>query len=335
MPKALDVWLAKTSEEALNPELPICDPHHHLWDDPANPHAPYTLAELRADTSAGHNVVRTVFVDCMTHYCADGPEELRPVGETAYAREVAEESARTPGAEIAGLVGYADLTLGERVMPVLEAHLEAGGGRFRGVRHSTAWDPSEGIRSYRNPPPGLLLDAMFRQGAACLARLGLSFDALAYHHQLAEVASFARALPDLTVILNHTGIPLGIGPYAGKREEVFRHWRAGMAELAGCENVFVKLGGMGMPSMGFGWHQREVPATSEELARATAPYFRACIELFGASRCMFESNFPVDKVSASYTVLWNAFKRVVHDLSPAEKAALFHDAAARAYRLVG
>ena len=333
MRENLDAWLAQTQEEAIEPDLPICDPHHHLWDDPRNPYAPYTLPELRRDTGAGHHVVRTVFVDCMTHYRPDGPEELRPVGEIAYARAVAEESARTPGAEIAGLVGYADMTLGDGAMSVLEAHLEAGGGRFKGIRHATGWDPDEAIRSFRNSPPGLLLDDVFRRGVACLDRLGLSFDSQVHHHQLLELASLARAFPNMPVILNHTGLPLGIGPYAGKRDEVYRYWRASMAELATCDNVYVKLGGIGMPSFGFGWHEREVPAPSRALAEAIAPYFRACIALFGPERCMFESNYPVDRASCSYVVLWNAFKRVVHDCSPTDKASVFHDAAARAYRL--
>ena len=328
-----DTWLAKTPEDALEPDLPICDPHHHLWDMPDHPDRHYLLPELIRDTTAGHNVVRTVFVDCMSHYRTDGPEEMRPVGETEFARKVAEESATSPGAEIAGLVGFADMTLGERVMPVLEAHLEAGGGRFRGIRHATGWDPSPDIGAYRNSPPGLLLDPTFREGAACLDRLGLSFDAIAYPHQLLEVASLARALPGLTIVLNHTGQAMGIGPYEGKRDEVFRYWQAGMAELAQCDNVYVKLGGLGMPTFGFGWHTREVPASSLELAEGFAQYHLACIKLFGANRCMFESNFPVDRVSCSYTVLWNAFKRVAEGLSAAEKAEVFHDAAARAYRL--
>ena len=327
-------WLAKTHEEILEPELPICDPHHHLWEEPSNRFYPYGLAQVRADTGSGHNVVRTVFVDCMTHYRTTGPEAMRPVGEIAYAAAVAEESARTSGSEIAGLVGFADLTLGEGVQAVLEAHIEAGRGRFRGIRHATGWDPSPEIGAYRNPPPGLLLDPPFRTGAACLSRMGLSFDAIAYHHQLLELASLARALPELTIILNHTGSPLATGPYAGKRDEVFSTWRAGMAELATCERVYMKLGGMGMPSMGFAWETREAPAGSLELAAAMAPYYRACMELFGPQRCMFESNFPVDKVSYPYAVLWNAFKRVAQDHSPAEKAWLFHDAAAKAYKLL-
>jgi L-fuconolactonase len=339
MPTALDIRLARTVEQALEPALPICDPHHHLWDDPRHPLAPYMLDELRRDTGAGHNVRRTVFVDCMSHYRTEGSEALRPVGEIEFARQVAEASARplaegqVSGAEIAGLVGFADMMLGDRAMPVLEAEIEAGGGRFRGIRHATGWDPNEQIRSYRNSPAGLLLDNTFRRGVACLDRLGLSFDTQVNHHQLLEVASLACAFPRLPIIVNHTGVPIGIGPYASKRDEVFRHWRGGIAELAAHENVFMKLGGLQMHVCGFDWTEREVPPGSEEIARASAPYYRACIELLGAGRCMFESNFPVDRLACSYTVLWNAFKRVAQDLSASEKADLFHDTAARAYRL--
>jgi len=223
--------------------------------------------------------------------------------------------------------------LGEQAMPVLEAEIEAGGGRFRGIRHATGWDPNPEIRSYRNSPAGLLLDSVFRRGVACVDRLGLTFDSQVNHHQLLEVASLARAFPRLTIVVNHTGVPIGIGPYASRRDEVFRHWRGGMAELAAYDNVFVKLGGLQMGVCGFDWTQRDVPPGSEEIALASAPYYRTCIELLGPSRCMFESNFPVDKMACSYTVLWNAFKRVAHDLSPSEKADLFHDAAVRAYRL--
>lgn len=332
MSRELDDWLAQTPEVPLDPELPICDPHHHLWEDRGNRITPYLLDELRRDTSAGHRVVRTVFMECMSHYRTEGPEELRPVGETEFVREVAEESASD--CKIEGIVGFADMTLGERAMAVLEAHIEAGGWRFKGIRHATGWDPNPTIGAYRNPPPGLLLDATFRRGIACLDRLGLSFDAQVYHHQLLEVASLARAFPSLPIILNHTGIPLGIGPYAGKREEVYRYWRDSMAELVPCENIYVKVGGFGMASFGFGWHERKIPVGSEEFAAAIAPYVRTCIELFGPARCMFESNFPVDKAACSYVVLWNAFKRVTQGLSPSEKADLFHDTAARAYRLV-
>ena len=332
MSQELDAWLAQTVEEPLDPELPICDPHHHLWEDRGNRFTPYLLPELRRDT-ADHNVVHTVFVDCMSHYRTEGPEELRPVGETEFVRQVAEGSARTPGCKIMGIVGFADMTLGDAAQPVLEAHVEAGGWRFKGIRHASSWDPSPDIGGYRNPPPGLLLDATVRKGIACLDRMELSFDAQVYHHQLLEVASLACAFPGMPIILNHTGIPLAIGPYADKRDETFTYWRASMAELARCENVFVKVGGFGMGSFGFGWHERERPAGSEAVAAAIAPMVHACIELFDPARCMFESNFPVDRMAFSFTVLWNAFKRVTQDLSPSEKADLFHDTAARAYRL--
>ena len=332
MSQSLDEWLALTPETPLAPDLPLCDPHHHLFDDPTGRRPLYLLDELRRDAE-GLNLVRTVFVDCMSHYLTEGPDAFRPVGETVFVRRVAEQSARTPGCHIAGIVGYVDMTLGDGAQAVLEAHMEAGGARFKGIRHATGWDPTPEIRSYRNQPGGMLLDATFRQGVACVARLGLSFDAQVHHHQLVEVASLARAFPEMPIIVNHTGVPLGIGPYAGKRDEVFRHWRGGIAELAGCPNVFLKLGGVGMSTFGFGWTDRPTPPGSEEIAQATAPYFRACIELLGADRCMFESNYPVDRRACSYVVLWNAFVRVTQDLAPDEIANLFHDTAARAYRL--
>jgi predicted TIM-barrel fold metal-dependent hydrolase len=332
MSETQDEWLALTTEAPLAPDLPICDPHHHLFDDPAGRHPRYLLDELRRDAD-GLNLVRTVFVDCMAHYLAEGPEMLRPVGETIFVRQVAEESATTAGCHIAGIVGYADMTLGDRAQAVLEAHLQAGGARFKGIRHATGWDPTPFIRSYRDQPGGMLLDADFRRGIACVARMGLSFDAHVHHHQLPEVASLARAFPEMPIIVNHTGLPLGIGPYAGQRDDVFRHWRGGMADLAGCPNVYVKLGGTGMAVFGFGWQERPAPPSSEEYARATAPYFEACIELFGAERCMFESNFPVDRSACSYVVLWNAFVRVTRAFSSGEIANLFHDTAVRAYRL--
>jgi L-fuconolactonase len=332
MSQTLDEWLARTAEAPLAPDLPICDPHHHLFDDPDGRRPRYLLDDLRRDAD-GLNLVRTVYLDCMTHYLTTGPEALRPVGETAFVRQVAEESARTPGCHIAGIVGFVDMTLGDGAQAVLEAHLEAGGARFKGIRHATGWDPTPSIRSYRDQPAGMLLDPAFRRGVACLARMGLSLDVHVHHHQLLEVASLARAFPDLPIIADHTGLPLGVGPYAGKRDEVFRHWRGGIAELADYPNVYMKLGGTAMEVFGFGWHERPAPPGSEEYARAIAPYFRTCIELLGAERCMFESNYPVDRRGCSYVVLWNAFVRVTQDLSPGEIGSLFHDTAVKAYRL--
>jgi len=332
MSQTSNEWLALTTEAPLAPHLPICDPHHHLFEDPTGRRPRYLLDDLRRDAD-GLNLVRTVFVDCMSHYLTEGTEALRPVGETTFVRRVAEESARTIGCHIAGIVGYADMTLGDGAQAVLEAHVEAGGARFKGIRHATGWDPTPSIRSYRNQPGGMLLDTAFRRGVNCVARMGLSLDVHVHHHQLLEVASLARAFPEMPIIVNHTGLPLGIGPYAGKRDEVFRHWRGGIAELASYPNVYLKLGGTGMESFGFGWHERPAPPSSEEYAQATAPYLRVCIELLGADRCMFESNYPVDRRACPYVVMWNAFVRVTRDLSAGEIANLFHDTAARAYRL--
>jgi L-fuconolactonase len=324
-------WLARNTEQPVDPGQRICDPHHHLWDHPADR---YRLAELRADTGAGHRVERTVFVECTSAYRDDGPEAMRPVGETEFVAAQAAGSAATPGAQIAGIVGFADLTLGDAVSDVLDAHVEAGDGRFRGVRHASAFDPSPDIRvSHTKPPPGLLGDPSFRSGFAALGRAGLSFDAWLYHPQLTELAELCRAHPDVPVILDHLGGPLGIGPYAERREAVLASWREGLAEVAACANVWLKVGGIGMPIFGGGWHKQAQPPSSHELAAAWGDDIRWCIELFGPDRCMFESNFPVDRRSCSYTTLWNAFQHIAASYSPTERAALFHDTAVRAYRL--
>ena len=317
-------------EDPLEPNLPICDPHHHVWD---RPNSRYLLDQILEDMRGGHNIVSTVFLECSWAYREDGPEALRPVGETEYVDQLAAQTENGSTAVAAGIVGFAELSLGEQVIPVLEAHLAASPERFRGIRRSTAADASPDIRSYKNPPLGLLLDATFREGFACLQRYDLSFDAGVYHHQLTELADLARAFPETMIILNHIGGPLGIGSYAGQRETVFQVWRTGMAEVAACPNVVVKLGGLGMPNYGHGWHERPTPPGSAELAEVMSPYFMWCIEQFGVERCMFESNFPVDNVSYSYITMWNAFKRVTQGFSTEERAALFHDTAARVYRL--
>lgn len=328
-------WLSQVVEDALEPELPIIDPHHHLWD---YPESRYVVTDFLDDTAEGHNIVQSVFVECKSQYRTDGPEATRPVGETEYVRRLADESDtafpdRTKVAS--GIVGYADLTLGAAVDEVLSAHIEAGHGRFRGIRHACAWDASEDVRnSHTNPPEGLLLQESFREGFALLNKHGLSFDAWHYHTQIPQLADLARAFPDTTIILDHLGGPLGIGPYAGKRDEIFQQWRDAIAELAHCPNVSVKLGGLAMKICGFGWHNSDKPPTSDELAEANARYYHYCIEQFGAPRCMFESNFPVDKLSVSYGVLWNAFKKIAQGYSDNERAALFHDTAARVYRLL-
>jgi len=331
-------WLAQTVEAALEPDLPICDPHHHLWEFRADqPEPRYLLDDLLADTNSGHNIVSTVFIECGAMYKDDGPEAMRPVGETEFVNGIAAMSASGQyGATrvAAAIIGHASLLLGDEVAPVLEAQIEAGGGRFRGIRHSVPWDASDEVPVIRGKrPPHLLIDDTYRAGFGHLARLGLSYEAWLYHPQIPELTDLARAFPDTTIILNHFGGVLGVGPYAGKREEIFVTWQADVAELAACPNVVAKLGGLNMEVNGFGWHKQPKPPTSEELMEATRPYYEHTIERFGADRCMFESNFPVDKLTCGYGVLWNSFKRLTASYSDDEKAKLFHDTAARIYRL--
>jgi L-fuconolactonase len=328
-------WLAQVEEPALDPSLPIIDPHHHLWD---YPQSRYLLDELLADTNSGHNILATVFVECGSMYRADGSEALKPIGETEFVQGIAAMSAsgRYGHTRVAaGIVGFANLLLGAHVREVLQAHVTAGPNRFRGIRHAAGWHASDAIRnSHSNPPQSLLLDANFREGFAELAKFNLTFDAWLFHTQIDELTDLAQAFPDTTIVLDHFGGPLGIGPYAGKADEVFEAWRKSVDALALCPNVVAKLGGVNMNLNGFAWHKRPQPPTSAELAAATQRYYLHAIERFGVERCMFESNFPMDKQSCSYVVLWNAFKRMTEKFSAAEKAALFHDTAARVYRLV-
>ncbi|MYE80966.1 MAG: amidohydrolase family protein [Gammaproteobacteria bacterium] len=327
-----EVWLAQVEEEILEPDLPICDPHHHLWDHPTNR---YLLHELLADTGSGHNVVSTVFMECMAMYRADGPEALRPVGETEFVNGVAAMSASGQygdGRMCASIVGFVDLTLPE-AGGALDAHMAAS-PRFRGIRHASGWDPSDAVRnSHTNPTEGLLGDGAFRAGFAELGKRGLTFDAWMYHHQIGELTALARAFPDQPIVLDHFGGPLGIGPYAGRRAEIFAAWKDDVAEVARCENVVAKLGGLVMPINGFGFHKRDTPATSDEIVAVTRDYYLHMIDCFGPERCMFESNFPVDRQSCSYHVLYNSFKKIAAGCSAAEKAALFHDTAVRVYRV--
>jgi len=326
-------WLNQVVEEIVEPERPICDPHHHLWHRAGSR---YLLDELMADTGSGHNVVSTVFVECASMYRADGPASMRCVGETEFVNGVAAMTASGGYGEFRaclGIVSLADLTLGTKVGEVLDAHMAAS-SRFRGIRHAAGWDPSDDIRnSHTDPCEELLLDGKFREGFAELGKRSLSFDAWLYHPQIPELTDLARAFPDTTIIFNHFGGPLGIGPYAGQREEIFSRWQENVAALAECPNVYAKLGGLVMPINGFEFHKRDLPASSDEIVAATGRYYRHAIECFGPERCMFESNFPVDKQSCSYHVLYNAFKKMVADASEADKAALFHDTAHHAYRL--
>ena len=331
-------WLAQTTEAPLEPELPICDPHHHLWDQvKGRVAARYLLDEILEDVRAGHNVVSTVFIECGAMYKPDGPEARRPIGEVEFVNGIAAMSATGIYGKIrvaAGIIGTADLRLGAAVGEVLDAEIAAGGGRFRGIRRAAAWDADPATPKHRtNPGPGVFARDDFRAGYAQLAPRRLTFEAWCYHRQIPEVTALARAFPDTTIILNHFGGPIGVGAYATKKGDVFAEWRTSISELATCRNVVAKLGGINMEVNGFGWHERPKPPSSQELCDATRPYYEFTIEKFGADRCMFESNFPVDMVTCSYTVLWNSFKRLTAKFSAAEKAKLFHDTAARVYRL--
>ncbi|MDX1383623.1 MAG: amidohydrolase family protein [Thermoanaerobaculia bacterium] len=326
-------WLAQIVEEPIEPERPIVDPHHHLWRDRGG--RAYLLDDLWSDTESGHRIEKTVFVECRASYREDGPETLRPVGETEFVAGIAAASAERPErATIAGIVAHADLRLGDAVVEVLAAHEEAGGGLFRGIRHSGACDPHpEALSIPGRAPAGLYADADFRRGVAVLGAEGYTYDTWHYHHQNRDFAALARAVPDTTLILDHFGTPLGVGPYADRRDEIFEQWRADIAEIAACPNVVAKLGGLAMPDNGFGWNLRATPASSDELVTAQERYYLHAIDCFGPERCMFESNFPVDKLSVAYPVYWNAMKKLAAPFSADERDAMFRGTATRIYRL--
>jgi predicted TIM-barrel fold metal-dependent hydrolase len=327
-------WLAQYTEEVIDPRRPIVDPHHHLWDRGGQR---YLIEELSADIASGHNIIATVYVEARSMYRAGGPEEMRVVNEVAFANGVAAMSASGGygSASICnGIVGHANLLLGDRVKAVLEAEIAAGQGRFRGIRHSSAWDAEPAVASmYATRPKGLLLDSTYRKGFACLAPLGLTFDSWLFHPQLGDFVDLARAFPEQRIILDHCGGPVGLGRFAGKREETFPIWKASIQQVAKCPNVVVKLGGLAMRLLGFDFHERPKPPTSEQAAAAWRPYIETCIEAFGPDRCMFESNFPPDKGQCSYQVIFNAFKRIAAPYSEAEKTALFSKTATDVYKL--
>ncbi|MEQ8857517.1 MAG: amidohydrolase family protein [Pseudomonadales bacterium] len=325
-------WLDLIREPIIDPDRPIVDPHHHLW---RRPNFDYLLDDLWADTETGHNVEKTVFVECRACYREAGPEQLRCVGETEFVRELAEASRRDPDkATIAAIVGHADLTLGDAVEEVLDAHEAAGGGLFRGIRHAGARDPHpQALTIPGRAPEGLYADPDFRSGLTRLGAVGFSYDTWHYHHQNRAFADLARAVPRTTMILDHFGTPLGVGPYADRREEIYEQWREDIVEIAACPNVVAKLGGLAMPDNGFGWDKETAPPTSDDFVAAQARYYLHTIDAFGPERCMFESNFPVDKRSLSYPVLYNGLKKIAARFSEAEQHALFYGTAARVYRL--
>ena len=331
-------WLARRVETVIEPDLPIVDPHHHLVERPET--GRYLLPELLADTNSGHNIIATVYLEWLSMYRAAGRTEMKPVGEIEFANGVAAMAASGTYGKTqvcAGIVGYADLSLGGAVAKVLEAQIEAGGGedgRFKGIRYISATHPDQS--AWGSPvlrPEGMLVDPNVREGFARLGELGLTFDAWCYHTQLGELIDLARAFPDQPIVLDHVGGAIGLGRYTGKRDEVFTAWSARIKELATCPNVHIKLGGLGMRMFGFDVHQQTEPPSSETLAGLWRPYIETCIATFGPERAMFESNFPVDKGSGSYQVFWNAFKRIAAGCSASEKTALFSGTASKFYRL--
>jgi predicted TIM-barrel fold metal-dependent hydrolase len=326
-------WLATHTEAAIAPERPIIDPHHHLW---SRSDSHYLTPEFMTDLSAGHNIRATVYIEAHSMYREGGDALERPLGEIAFAARVGDEAAANPDkpAICAGIVGTLDLSAGDRVRPLLEAALEAGRGRLRGLRCSSVHHLDPDARgSMLDFPPGMLGTAAFRSGFAHLAPLGLSFDAWMYHTQLDDCAALADAFPETTIILNHVGGTIGIGPYKGRRDEIFAVWKAALERVAQRPNVMVKLGGLGMRLFGFPLHEGATAPNSEQVAAAWRPYIETAIAAFGPKRAMFESNFPVDKGSCSYVVLWNAFKRIAEGASADEQDALFQATAARIYKL--
>ena len=325
-------WLEAVKEEVIDPGRRIVDPHQHFFEG-SELFPSYHLEDYWADL-ATHRVEDSVFVECEEHYRETGPELLAPLGETEWVDGIAKRAARGPAgaARVRAIVGGANLCRGEAVRELLEAHLEAS-PLFRGVRKSAVWDPDPELFSVEEATDGNLYgDPEFRKGFAQLAPLGLSYDAYHYHTQAAHFTDLARAFPDTVIVLDHLGTPAGVGSYAGRREEIAEQWKAGITELASCPNVHMKLGGLAMPWNGFGFEAAPKPPTSDEIVAVQGDYYRHAIEAFGPERCMFESNFPVEKLTLSYHVLWNAFKKIAAPYSEDEQEALFSGTATRVYR---
>lgn len=322
-------WLHKVQEEIIDPERPIIDPHHHLWE---RSNSRYLLEDFWEDTGSGHAIAKTVFIECYTNYRSDGPEHLRSLGETAFARDQALQS-RSGSTEIGGIVAYADLRH-SRLDEIVDAHVDTAEGLLRGFRQAGAHEPQNDFLFIKpRQPAGLYLDADFQRGVRFLGQRGLTYDTWHYHHQNHDFMKLVAAAPDTLIILDHFGTPLGVGPYADRREEIYEQWKRDIEALARFDNLVLKLGGLAMPDNGFGWNRGDTPPSSDEFVAAQRRYYLHALDCFGPERCMFESNFPVDKWSLSYHVLWNGLKKMVADFSDSEKDSLFYQTAARVYRL--
>jgi len=320
-------WLAQVKEEIINPELPIIDPHHHLWngDNQLAGSFPYLIENLSEDTNSGHNIVGTIFMECSQGYYSDGEEKYKPVGETEFVINLIKDSEKlSKSTNIIGIIGFADLMLGHEVKDVLNTHLSKGEGLFRGIRHAAGWDKNKEIHnSHSNPIENIYHNKSFMKGAEELINLSLTFDAWHYHHQINDLSIFAKKYPELTIIHDHFGGPLGVGPYEGKKEEIFKKWKDDISLLSESKNVYAKLGGLAMPVNGWNFHKQNKPASSDQIVDMHHEYYLHTINCFGVERCMFESNFPVDRRSVSYHVIWNAFKKMVLGYSNEDKKKLF------------
>ena len=330
-------WLALVKEEIIDPELPIIDPHHHLWngDNQLAGSFPYLIEHLSEDTNSGHNIVGTIFMECAQGYYQEGEDKYKPIGETEYVMKIIKDAKKTSNsANIIGIISFADLMLGSKVKDILNQHILIGEGLFKGIRHAAGWDQSNEIHnSHSNPIKNIYYDPSFRKGAEELIKLNLTFDAWHYHNQISDLSIFAKDYPELTIIHDHFGGPLGVGPYQGKKQEIFKKWKDDISQLSENKNVHSKLGGLAMPVNGWNFHKQDKPATSDQIIEMHYDYYLHTIECFGVDRCMFESNFPVDRRSISYHVLWNAFKKMVSNYSNEDKNKLFFQNAKDIYGL--
>ena len=336
-------WLKRIREDVIDPEQRIIDPHHHLWPKTTEGSANvkrlrlynYMLEDFWQDTSSGHNVTDSVYIECSEFFWNSEKEHLNPVGETEHIKGLAQLSHKnSTKTSISGIIGHANLLLGKDVNEVLERHIDIGGNLFKGIRHAGSWDPSDKINnSHHNPPRDMYLMKEFGEGVKALRNKSLVFEAWQYHHQLTQVVHLARNNPDLVIVLDHFSGPLGVGSYATKKEEVYDNWKKDLKELSRCDNVFAKLGGLAMPVNGLGFETNPNPPTSNEFMSIQRQFYLTTIDFFGTERCMFESNFPVDKYSVSYHVLWNAFKNLVKDFSQTEKDHLFFKTASNVYNI--
>jgi L-fuconolactonase len=324
-------WLDQVKEEIVDPDLPIIDPHHHLW---SYSDIDYLAEQFFEDTNSGHLIEKTVYMECGSEYWQHGPEHLRPLGEIEFVVGQAKKFEDQGHTVIAGIVGYADLQLSEDLDDVLDQHMEVGGGRFKGIRHCAASaEHPDALHIPGDAPKGLYQNPDFRSGLKLLGHKGLTFDAWHYYYQNQDFISLAHSVPDTILILDHFGTPLGVGPYAARRKEILTQMKKDLNILSKCENVVLKLGGLAMPDNGFGWESNPMPPTSDEFVKVQKEYYLHAIECFGPNRCMMESNFPVDRNSISYAVLFNGLKKIVADFSDAEKRQLFYETAVRIYRL--